>query len=772
MIDLSIISDEIFEIFKSFGYSQTLYDSSGNRTDSPFKARRIFVKKENILVSITDDYNYSSVTLYIGQNNKINDFLSLIDTLRTNCSKYNILFNVSTYDGEIKPKGLLVSETIKRDIFMKLFEGMYGTSDVSCLKLENAKMIIKHSKKTTDMRERAKCVESIIVEDSSGNTFPFGPQQILAAKAMTQHLNHNGEFADAIGQQICRMANDFRNLGMAVNYTSVVSSDREPVAFAVVQEACKNQFKKLKENFDSLFTNYQTTVKTFSLICEDKDDKNDDDNQLEEMRDLLMTHETKCSSKIAEVACKAMKNEKKSLREYISLKENHEQIVSVLGKPIDKTVWEDFKHGVMAMTSKFKDSFFDNSPTFRNKTAEFVYKLTRLIPKIEDHALSNILSSVVDSVEDERNLDRKKKLIAVGMKALKNAGVELDDGLKSTAVREYNEWISTFTPVNEGYDEVKVFGKSVPKTIWDRFKKGFIELSGKPDLGVAPKFANKRAELLFTFHKLLPYIKDDSLHNLLAEVLDDVDTVKDRETKKQYLGLLNHAVKSIGLELVHESASLDSDYVDFDPESQDWCVYDGNTDEVIARFQSEEGATDYLDKMKSKVTEDDEMYGLLDEDGNLDEEFNIDDFWKSKSRREIIGSGKDENISRHDLFLAIKAYFTEMTKNAYDKETVDHIDALADAHLQQVVNYAVNHGYQVVDDKNNLEKVREDSDIIDAEDVLLPPDDEYVGFRDEVIAKTARDPITGKEVDTDGDYLDRLKTLAGMKQTAEFDNGY
>lgn len=771
MVDLSIISDEIFEIIKSFGYSQTLYDSSGNRTDSPFKARRIFVKKENILISIADDYNYSSVTLYIGQNNKINGFLSLIDTLRTNCSKYNILFNVSTYDGEIKPKGLLVSETIKRDIFMRLFEGMYGTSDVSCLKLENAKMIVKHSKKTTDMRERAKCIESIIVEDSNGNTFPFVPQQILAAKAMTQHLNHNGEFADAIGQQICRMANDFRNLGMAVNYTSVISNDCEPIAYAVVQEACKKQFKKLKENFDNLFTNYNATAKTFSRICEDKDDK-DDDTQIEEMRDLLMTHETKCSSKIAEAACKAMKKEKKSLREYLSLKENHEQTISVLGKPIDKTVWEDFKHGVMATTSKFKNTFFDNSPTFKNKTAEFVYKLTRLIPKIEDHALSNILSSVVDSVEDERNSERKKKLIAVGMKALKNAGVELDDGLQSTVIKEYNSWLSSFTHMNEGYDEVKVFGKSVPKTIWDRFKKGFIELSGKPDLDVVPKFANKKAELLFTLHKLLPYIKDDSLHNLLAEVLDDVDTVKDRNKKNQYLGLLNHAAESIGLKLVHESASLNRDYIDFDPESHDWCVYDGDTDEVIARFESEEGAADYLDRMNSKITEDAKMYGLLDEDGALDDEFNIDDFWKSKSRLEIIGSGKNENISRHDLFLAIKSYFTKMTKNASDKETVDHIDALADAYLQQVVNYAVMHGYQVVNDKNNLEKVREDSDILDAEDVLLPPDDEYVSFRDEVIAKTARDPITGKEVDTDGDYLDRLKTLAGMKQTAEFDNGY
>ncbi len=737
MIDFSAPAKEIFEILKSCGYIQVMYDIDGNRTDDPGDARRFFVKKENLLVSLSEDEENSCVKLYKGNKSPIGDLLNLIKTLRTTSSKYKLLFHTREYGKEISPKDFSnLQETRKKGNEMNIFEGMYGTMSTSYLKLENAKMTVKHSKKTDNPKERAKCIESIILEDGNGETFTFPTNNLMPAKAMAQHMNHGGNFADVVGQQINRMAQDYSSLVGAVNHISGIEGSAEPQALMTVQEACRSQVKKMFETFVKLALAESYNDEKFSIVTLNESEKKKGktpEETLDEMSDLLMSEGKHCSRKIVEAACDAMTKEGKKLE--LKEKEEKPNLISVFGKKIDKTVWENFKHGVMQLVGQ---PDFNDKPQFLSKTAELMYKVSKIVPHIENDALQNLVNAIAEKTQEVKNPELKKQFLAVGMKTLKNAGVSLDEGVKvkSKAIMEYQKWIDSFDikkvlneskndmeerDLNEGDEDsyVSVMGNKLKKSVWDNFKHGVINLEGKPSFTDIPKFLNKTAKMVYELSALVPHIADDSLSNLLGTVAEKLPEEKDEDMLMKLRAIASKAVKSAGVEA---------------------------------------------------VTED---YALLDEmDDDL--EFSPIAWWNSRARKTSYGiglgtqslGGMEDKVSRDEVKDSLIEYFSEDENQMNPEE-------LAEEYLQQTIDYLHGKGFEITDDDdvNSPELVDEDDDVISREDIIFPDENQEDSFKSEVLSKTVSDPITGDEEDVGGNYLGRLRTLSGLTAQNSFDNG-
>jgi hypothetical protein len=106
MFNAETVAKEIFNVLRSFDYEVDLYDDDGNKVAEPAEARRFFVTPNNMTVSIREDGENSSVKLFLSHSTETSEVEGLIETMRTLCTRFGVLFNVRKYDRELKPKDL------------------------------------------------------------------------------------------------------------------------------------------------------------------------------------------------------------------------------------------------------------------------------------------------------------------------------------------------------------------------------------------------------------------------------------------------------------------------------------------------------------------------------------------------------------------------------------------------------------------------------------------------------------------------------------------
>jgi hypothetical protein len=380
-----------------------------------------------------------------------NDIMGLAQQLRITATKYALLFSAQQYTHEIKPKDL-TSIIEKQDTKMinSLTEGLYGNSRSSYLKLENAKMIIRHSKKVNDniIGARGRCVETIFIENSAGERLLFPSKKLAPARAMTQHINQGGKFGDNLGKQIIMMSEDYENLSQVSKYVDNNSSLNEG-AFKV-REACCGKMKNLRKCFQKL-----SKEKTYAKECADllkkskminETDDIIDETRLSELRQLL--NGADFSKKVYESACKALKE----MREMpITESEDDDYVpynstVTVMGYRIDRDAWEKFKEGKIEL--KFSPTFKDSknksaNPIFNSRYAEFCYKFGELISSIKDDSLARFLQYVADNLSGYHNELKKSQAIKIANHVLNAVNMSIPE---SKVIKEYMEWLEQFRP--------------------------------------------------------------------------------------------------------------------------------------------------------------------------------------------------------------------------------------------------------------------------------------------------------------------------------------
>lgn len=485
---------EVFQILRSYDYTVMMYDGDGNQVYEPEHARRFVAEKENLLVSLIEDGNdIIEIRLYLGKAISITDILGLIQTLRTTTTKYakrgtftvkrSGQENINVADFATRAS---VTET---EVYtqMNILEGMYGTTRSSYLKLENARMIVRHSQKIDEMvnGSRGRHINAIFVENVQGERFLFPTQQLAPARAMTQHVNHGGGFADMVGQQIIRMAQDYANLGAASGYIAQNASGLQESAM-VVRETCRTRMHEMRKCFERLSrtsSGYMNESQRIEEKCKTLTESNDENIiDITEVKNLLALEDRELSetvlTSIAEAIkeCECDSENKEPLDEIDTFKQDTRtkdvkdtpcpscsgsgtsnsklckdcdgsgvNSISVLGKKLSSSSWNDLLANKLELFHALSTDA-TNEPKFTNKDAELSYKIGKIAPEVKDHSMSSFLSYVSEKLPRTTDERMKKGLRMIALSVIKLSGLSLDDGISTNhvAVKEFAEWLAGF----------------------------------------------------------------------------------------------------------------------------------------------------------------------------------------------------------------------------------------------------------------------------------------------------------------------------------------
>lgn len=507
MTNFSKVAEEVFQILLSFDYTVDMFDGDNQRTVEPEDARRFFAKPHNILVSVIDDDDDSRINLFYGKSTHASDILGLDTSLRTAANKYALTFKAQQYGKEIEPKdiGNIVSSIVEtQDIIMKnliekappgkkaehfikqhkaefhkrygdkgtevlyatawkkfgegiefdspLVEGMYGTSKSSYLKMENAKMIVRHSKRIDDSQlgARSRCIENIFIENATGERHLFPSKALAPARAMTQHVSKGGNFQDQLGEQIIEMSEQYSNLRKMRGHVKKHGADLQEGAGAI-GEACNTKMKNLRKTFECLSKEQTYESETLNVLERANmiSEKNTiDETRLSEIRQLL--NDADLPKSVYECAAKAMdecKEQEPMTEEVPTVNEGEKQTVRVLGQLVDSKAWSEFVKGKV-LVSKIPDT---SSVKFTNWLGELCYKLGEIADRAKDDSLANLFVFVKNKLEntDENpinNSSLKQNLLKIAKHAIKSVSASSSPELAENnfIVQEHMSWLEQF----------------------------------------------------------------------------------------------------------------------------------------------------------------------------------------------------------------------------------------------------------------------------------------------------------------------------------------
>ena len=143
---------------------------------------------------------------------------------------------------------------------------LYGSTKSSYQKLENARLIIRHSQKVDEgsVNGRTRNIDSIYVENAQGERFRYPFNHLSGARAMMRHLANGGNPYDNFGQYIVGLSENVYNLRKFNNLmhrnaflentelTDIASAAREKTtSLKKVIERLQKQsgYEAIKENF-------------------------------------------------------------------------------------------------------------------------------------------------------------------------------------------------------------------------------------------------------------------------------------------------------------------------------------------------------------------------------------------------------------------------------------------------------------------------------------------------------------------------------------------
>ena len=130
---------------------------------------------------------------------------------------------------------------------------LYGTKTVSYQKLEDTRLIIKHSQALSDDMQpgaRSRNISALFVENQDGERFKYPFIHLSGARAMQRHVANGGKPYDEIGESIIRMSEEIAQLKSFGNY--VVRNDLMNSDTNGIVERSSEQLNRLRETISRL----------------------------------------------------------------------------------------------------------------------------------------------------------------------------------------------------------------------------------------------------------------------------------------------------------------------------------------------------------------------------------------------------------------------------------------------------------------------------------------------------------------------------------------
>jgi len=114
--------------------------------------------------------------------------------------------------GKFEPESENITESVN----------MTGTTKSSYQKMENAKIIIRHTKSVNEEIKgaRSRSIQGIFIDNNKGERFAYPFKYLAGARALAQHVNNGGHPYDEKGQSLIKMAEQYIALKKFVSHAN------------------------------------------------------------------------------------------------------------------------------------------------------------------------------------------------------------------------------------------------------------------------------------------------------------------------------------------------------------------------------------------------------------------------------------------------------------------------------------------------------------------------------------------------------------------------
>lgn len=167
---------------------------------------------------------------------------------------------------------------------------LYGSTRSSYQKLENTKLIIRHSKKIDEEspNSRTRNIDAMFIESENGERFRYPFNHLAGARAMQRHCSNGGSPYDDFGQYIVGLSENIYNLrrfNHLVNRTAFL----ENVEVVEIAEAAKHKIINLKKTLESIQKQrgYEAVKENFTAF----EKKEVDAEMLEDLTNRFTLHQ-------------------------------------------------------------------------------------------------------------------------------------------------------------------------------------------------------------------------------------------------------------------------------------------------------------------------------------------------------------------------------------------------------------------------------------------------------------------------------------------------
>ena len=210
-IEQDKIGLEVYKVLSApgYGFNISMYTADGKGTITPMNAKWLYIKPQNIMITLPEQDKPSKPEIYLWKQQNIDDDLivELIQRLRKVANQFGIGLTVNDFAHEDTPKAFAKAaareqeETKLNESY--LAEGMTGSAKRSYLTLENARMVVIHSKNINEESHgsRARNISEIFIE-SHGERYRYPTKYLPGARAITSHLSFGGSWEDKVGRTL------------------------------------------------------------------------------------------------------------------------------------------------------------------------------------------------------------------------------------------------------------------------------------------------------------------------------------------------------------------------------------------------------------------------------------------------------------------------------------------------------------------------------------------------------------------------------------------
>ena len=281
-MNLSVISEQLFNSVKGRFGNLTIGDENGDVTNVPAEARFFdfdFGPQQNPIgkVSISLDeetgitiiYNKDMIDENYGQHKQ--DWFTFLKDMRAFSKKRLLKFEVRdiTRTNLQKRDYKFLATNRPGDNTMSESK-MYGTHKTSFQKFGSAKLSIKHNASIGEGENRNKKIGAIFIENSEGEKFKYPYKHLSGARALAKHIGEGGHPFDDFGKHITGLSEELsklRKFSQYVNRSSVMAETLQQYTSTV-----KERMSSIKKEISNLQKPAYYTEALENFVPSDKTD--------------------------------------------------------------------------------------------------------------------------------------------------------------------------------------------------------------------------------------------------------------------------------------------------------------------------------------------------------------------------------------------------------------------------------------------------------------------------------------------------------------------